>query len=74
MRINMRYIEAAMEATQLLTKIEKAAADKVYQYDEGERAQTIDSADAALEALEYMRGRIHVIRDRMISTDVTAYE
>ena len=74
MRINMRYIEAAMEATQLLTKIEKAAADKVYQYDEGERAQTIDNADAALEALEYVTGRIKVIRDRMISTDVTAYE
>ena len=72
-----RYIEAANEAAQLLTKIEKAAtrrrvilAGKIYQYDENERVQTINDANAALEALEYVAGRIKSIRRTMLNTNV----
>jgi hypothetical protein len=71
---NNRYIQAVEEAAQLLAKIEKAAADKVYQYDEDERVQTIDNADVALDVLEYVTGRIKSIRRTMLSTDVTAYK
>jgi hypothetical protein len=70
---NKRYIQAAKEAAQLLAKIEKASADKVYQYDENERVRTIDDTNAALEALEYVTGRLKFIRRKMIDTDVTAY-
>ena len=68
-----RYIQAANEAADLLAKIEEASAAKVYQYNENERVKTIDNADAALEALEYVTGRLKFIRRKLIDTDVTAH-